>query len=272
MHPEPGELSPLMGAGRLGQLVLVVREDQIDTAAVDVDRQAENLFDHRRALAVPAGPSVAPGRGPTRLMRLRRLPKHEVGGMALVGGHLDAGPGDHVVEAATRQLAVVLGRLGIEQHMALGLVGAALGDQVGDGLDHLLDEVGGLGLVRRAQGAERVHVFQIGLEKALGDDADLDAFIGGLLVDLVVDVGDVAGIDNLVLAIEMAQQTEQHIEDHHGPGIADMGVAVDRGTADIHRHPLVVGGFEGPLLAGHGVVQLEGHGLWCSFSGDSYAT
>ncbi len=58
MQPRPHERLP----GRrlaLGDLVLVVREDQVDAAGVDVERRAEVGHAHRRALDVPARPALA---------------------------------------------------------------------------------------------------------------------------------------------------------------------------------------------------------------------
>ena len=97
---------------------------------------------------------------------------------------------------------------------------------------------------------------------AVGDDVDVDAFLGGLGVDLVVHVRDVAGVDHGLLAVETAQHPEQHVEHHHRAGIADVGVVVDGRPAHIHRHPLRIGRLEGLLLARQGVVQLEGHGMF----------
>src|SRR3546814_12917145 len=78
--------------------------------------------------------------------------------------------------------------------------------------------------------------------------------------DLVVDVGDVAGIYEAVLAIAMAQQAGEDVEDNRRAGIADMGPAIDRRAADVHRHALRVGGLERPLLARHRVVKADrGH-------------
>jgi hypothetical protein len=248
-----------MGAAALGHLVLVVREGQVDAAGVDVDGLAQRLVDHRRALDVPARTARAPGAVPLGLVLLGRLPQHEVGRVALVGRDLDAGAGDHLVQVAARQLAVVGEALGVEQHVALGGVGLAVLHQLADHLDDRADMLGGLGLQVRTQRAQRVGVLVIGGEIAVGDDLDVDAFVGGLLVDLVVDVRDVARIDHRVLAIEAAQHAIQDVEHHHRPEIADVRVVVDRRTADIHRHPLGIGGNESALLARHGVVDLQGH-------------
>ena len=68
----------------LRDLVLVMREDQVDAAGVDVDRRlAEQAQRHRRALDVPAGTARPDAGIPGRLARLGRLPQHEVAGVVL---------------------------------------------------------------------------------------------------------------------------------------------------------------------------------------------
>src|SRR4051795_13187949 len=55
MDPVAGERRAGVGAAALGNLVLVVGEDEIESAAVYVDRLAEVTLNHRRAFDVPAG-------------------------------------------------------------------------------------------------------------------------------------------------------------------------------------------------------------------------
>src|SRR5674476_510404 len=89
MEPRPHERSA-GGSLRLSDLILVVREDEVHAARVDVERLAEVGHAHRRALQVPAGPS-RPDRGlPAGLARLGGLPEDEVADIILrilVGGH-----------------------------------------------------------------------------------------------------------------------------------------------------------------------------------------
>src|SRR3954463_3109889 len=74
VHPKIDEASAAMRALALRQLVFMVREDQIDSAAVDVETLAEMRLAHRRALDMPARPAASPGALPTRLVGVRRLP------------------------------------------------------------------------------------------------------------------------------------------------------------------------------------------------------
>src|SRR4029077_1650325 len=64
---------------RLRDLVLVVRELEVESAAVNLEARTEVLLRHRGALDVPARPDAAPRRLPPGVLaRLVRLPEREV--------------------------------------------------------------------------------------------------------------------------------------------------------------------------------------------------
>src|SRR5258708_8100733 len=78
----------------------MVRKHQIDAAAVDVELLAEMLPRHRRAFDMPARTALdldARRRRPRGLPRLRRFPKHKIGGSALLVRDILAGALDHPV-------------------------------------------------------------------------------------------------------------------------------------------------------------------------------
>src|SRR3546814_8578424 len=55
VKPETGERHAVMRAAALGDLILMMRKDEVEAAGVDVDRLAQMRLDHRRAFDVPAG-------------------------------------------------------------------------------------------------------------------------------------------------------------------------------------------------------------------------
>ena len=59
VRPDASEFVP--ESARLGELVLVVREDEIEPAAVDLEHAPEKLLRHHRAFDVPAGATASPG-------------------------------------------------------------------------------------------------------------------------------------------------------------------------------------------------------------------
>ena len=143
MHPDPGQRLAARGQ-RLRGLVLVVREDEVDAAAVDVELDAQQRLGHRRALDVPARPAAAPRRVPGGVLALLpRLPEREVQRVLLEVGALDALALVHLVDVAARQLAVGLGSVAhAEVDVAGDRVGAAAVEQALDQLDDLPDVLG----------------------------------------------------------------------------------------------------------------------------------
>ena len=90
---------PAGGRLALGDLVFMVREDQVLAAAVDVDLLAQILFGHDRALDVPAGPAFSPGGAPEGLAFLFRLPEHEIQRVLLLflAGHQKGAAAAHQI-------------------------------------------------------------------------------------------------------------------------------------------------------------------------------
>ncbi|MCY1217768.1 hypothetical protein D9M72_296970 [compost metagenome] len=137
-----------------------------------------------------------------------------------------------------------------------------LGKQLFDDFDHLRDVVGRPRLHVGIEAAERFGVRQKLRFGLLCHPPDRFIERQGRIVaqrpriDLVVDVGDVAGIGHVLRAIDVAQQPEKHIEDNHRPGIADMGIIIDRRAADIHADVVGIDRPELDLLPRQRVVQL----------------
>ena len=79
------KLTNFLPGGGLGlrDLVLVVREDEVHAAGVDVERLAQVPHAHGRAFDVPAGPSRPDGGVPGRLAGLGALPQREVADVVL---------------------------------------------------------------------------------------------------------------------------------------------------------------------------------------------
>src|SRR5438552_3529127 len=91
----------------LRDLVLVVREDVVDTARVKIEALAEVLRAHRRTLDVPAREARAPWRVPHEgAPGLALLPEREVGGVALLRVDLDAHASFERFADVARQLPV----------------------------------------------------------------------------------------------------------------------------------------------------------------------
>ena len=235
----------------------MVRKLQVDAAGVDVDGLAQVGGGHRRAFDMPARTAPAPRRFPTGQVVAGRLPQHEIARVTLVRGHVDAGTGQHFVRVAARKLAVAVEAGHREQHVALGGIGMPIGDELLDHGDDLRHVRGHFRLDVRRHHAQRGHVFTVGGGEAVGDGADRHLLARGG-VDLVVHVGDVAGVAQC--AETAPQQVGQHPEHHRATGVADVHVVVDRRAAHIQGRTGRVERDERFELASQVVVQAQGHG------------
>ena len=247
MHPDLREPRLRMGAAALRQFILVMRELQINPAAMNVKGRPQQLIAHGAAFDMPAGPPAPPRAVPARGFGIRRFPQHEIHRVFLEGRHLDPRPCDHVIDRPPREPPVFGIRPHPEQHMPFLGIGMPPRDQRLDHGDHRPDIGRGARLMRRAQRAQGIHVVVIPADRLfrpLGDQLLQRPRRPGLLpcqgggVDLVIHIGEVAHIGHLPRAIDMAQQPEQRVEHHHRPGIADMGAVIDRGATDIDPHIL----------------------------------
>ena len=256
VHPDVSEGLAERGLG-LGDFVLVVGEDEVKPAAVDVQRQGDVLLAHGRALDVPAGASLAPRAFPVGFAGLGAFPEGEVQRVFLfVAGH-DARAGTQVVGRAAGQLAVAGEGAHAEIHVAGRRgVGLAVGDEALGEVEHFLNVLGGPGLDVGADHAEAVHVLMVGLDVGFRDFGAGNALVVGALDDLVVHVGKIADEGDFIAFI--AEQAHQDVERHRGTGMSDVRQGVGRDAAGVDAHQPLADGRERFLFSGHGIVELHG--------------
>ena len=262
VHPVFGEF--VAGGLGLGQLVLMVGEDQVRAAAVDVEGRAQIFAGHGRAFDVPAGPALAPGAVPGGFAGLGRLPQGEIQGVPLHVVHVHPGAGAQVVDVAAGQLAVGGQGAHFEINVAPGLIGVALVDDAldeGDDVRHMLRDFGMHVGLQHVQG---LGVLEIGGDIFFGQRKGVDAFLIGPVDDLVVHVGEVLHVGHVIAP---PQEIAAHrVEDHQGTGVAQMDEVVHRGAAAVDAHFALFAGHELLFLGAHGIVKSDGHnGSPCFF-------
>ena len=237
VHPVAHER--LAGGGlALGQLALVVGEDQVAAAAVDVDSGAEQPHRHGAALDVPAGPARPERRVPHRLVGQRRLPQHEVERVALAGVVGGAAPlggqGHHGVVVVAAEAAVVGPGGNVEPGGALDRVGVAPGVEPLDEVDHLGHPLGGAGLGCGGPGVEVLHVAVEAGCLGCGQLQEVHSELAGLGQDRVVDIGDVAHHAHRVA--EVLQAADQQVVGEVGVGVPEVGAVIGSDAAHVDAH------------------------------------
>ena len=233
----------------LRDLVGVVGEGVVDTAAVDVEVFACVLDRDRGALDVPSGIAQSPRGFPLQRLILKLAlgePEDKVVFVALVAVLVD------VVTHADLQFVlihvaeniVVVELTGIEIDIAARKVGIALIDQglyhldeLGDAVGGGLDDVGLFDVELFGVGEERVGVELRDIHDALvlTLSAREHFILAGVRVGAEVShVGDIHHAQYVISRV--AQVFFEHILHDVGAQVADMGVVVDGGTAGVHLH------------------------------------
>ena len=237
MHPVLRK-RPAAGALALRDFVFVMRKLQIGTAAVDVERLAQQRAAHGRALDVPARPACAIGTGPLGLgglLGLGAFPEHEIERILFAVEHGHALAGTQFVERLAAELAVAV-------ELANGVIDVAAGHPVGQALlletvdeaQHLRHVVGGTRLVRGAFDAEGIGILVQGVDHAVRQGTDALAVVQRPPDDLVVDVGDVTHIGDAVA--RGPEPALDDVEGHHRTRMAEVTQVIHRHAAHVHAH------------------------------------
>ena len=244
----------------------MVGEDEVLTAAVEVDGLAQMGAAHGAALDVPARAAHAVGAFPCGLTGLCSLPDGKVGGILLqIVLHTAAQlavAALQIVQLEVAQLAVLRVALDAEVDIpVLGNIGVSGIDQVLDDVQDLLDVLRCTGLDGGLFAVQTGGILEVLGLKALGHFLHGGALLLALLDELVIDIGDVGDIDDLVAAV--FQIAAQGIEHDQRAGVADVDIVVNGGAADVDavfaghlRHKLF-------LLAGQGVENLHKNSPSC---------
>ena len=226
----------------LGALVLVMREDEVLPAPVKVEAFAKKGERHDHALGMPTGTPWAEGRRPERLSRLRLFPEGEVERRALLLVDLHAGSRAHRLEALVGEQPVVGDRRDTEVDAVAGLIGRAESDQLGDQLDHLVDEGCGVRDLGRKQAAQLGHRLPPLLLVLGGHLLRAALLLVCPVDDLVVDVGDVRNVvDDSAGVLE---ETPQDVVDEGETSVANMGRPVHRRAAYVDARSAWLTGFK----------------------------
>ena len=242
----------------LRNLVLVMREDQVDAAGVQIDRRlAEQPQRHRRALDVPTRTPGSDPRIPRGFTSLGGFPDHEVPCVVLLvlvavdaGAVFDA----RVIEPC--ELAVLGECRDLEIDRPIAPVGVAALFERANRLPHRLDVLG-IGRARilldDLQSQHR-RIPEVGLDELIGVLAQRQPGLLRFEDRAIVDIGEVHHVTNREAGV-ILQRSPQDIDCHEGAKVADVAAGVGRQAARIHPHQIVARRGKGLLAASQRVEQ-----------------
>src|SRR5690606_2322266 len=170
VHPITGELLARRTL-TLSELVFVVREHQVEAAAVQIEAFAEVTHRHGRALDVPPRATGTVHTGPRGLAVATLLPQREIVRMALAAQLvlIDALARARlqIFELAVREFAVLLRGRHRKIDVPVDLVGVALVHQALDQRADLVEVLAHFGFDVRHQITELSHVVRVHAPKAI---------------------------------------------------------------------------------------------------------
>mmetsp|Transcript_52460 Transcript_52460/g.123237 ORF Transcript_52460/g.123237 Transcript_52460/m.123237 type:complete len:265 (+) Transcript_52460:755-1549(+) len=238
MHPSLHILASVGGL-TLGNLVFMVRENEVRPTTMDVQGLSQILLRHGTAFDVPAWSPWPPGRVPVRLLWLGGLPKYEVFWRLLQPADLDPSTRLIAFQAAPGQSAVLPKAPNAEIDIAtvslrglLAHVGKLFVDQRAN---HGLD-------LRQVLGDSRLEIRRIAA-KACGVGLHLffhpagQCFRGlsilqASLNDLVVDVRHIADEGHFVTYVPHV--ADSGVEEDHHSCMTYVAKVIDRHATHVH--------------------------------------
>src|SRR4051794_19071711 len=207
----------------------MMRKDEVEPPAVDLEDRAERIARHLRAFDVPAGPAAPPRRVPRGVLTgLRRLPEREVLRRFLERVSLLL---LHLGDTLPRQPPVARIAGDAEIDVAVDGIGVLAVDELLDEADDPVDVLGGFRHLVCEPEPEVAYIVDVPLRRLRGE---LCARAGSRVVDPVVHVGDVVH-ECRVVAAATKPVTEPHADDER-TSVPDVGPSIDRRPAEVHAH------------------------------------
>ena len=258
-----------LGCTALCNLALVVREEQVETSAMDVELIAEVLLTHSRALKMPARETLAPRRWPMHdMFRLCLLPESKVACIALLVLSVELACRFKQLVDITSGKDTIVELLGIFLDIEIDTTFAHISIASIENLLHignLLDDVArSVRLDAWRKHVERIHGLVVAVEIILHH---LHRFfllqtclLGNLVLALigivlkVTHIGDVAAVAHLIA--DVLEIAIENIESDGRTSMTKMSVAIDSRTAHIHAHMIRDNRLERLLCAAQSIVNV----------------
>src|SRR5439155_1253900 len=256
VHPRP---RPFGAPGPFAdhRLALVVREHEIEPAAVDVERGAEVLVRHRVAFDVPTGAALPPRARPRGFVLLGPFPEGEVERILPAAPRGDR-VHDDVLDLPMGEDAEGMFRLlRPEVDLAVDRVCVAAVDEPLHEGDDLGDVLGDLRIMGRGLDVQGAHVTEERIDEELGEIEGRLPRFGSPADDHLFDVREVLHADDPV-----PQELEVppcDVERDVRACMAEVAEVVRGGAADVHLHDARSEGHERILPPRARVVQSKRH-------------
>src|SRR5258708_6573795 len=220
----------------LGDLVLVVREDQIGTAAMDINLFPQRFHRHRRTLDMPAGTSTTPGALPPRLPRFGCFPEGKVTRVPLAFVWLETPSGLHRLRVSSGKLPIagkgVRGEIDVAVAFPLEHIRVPLLDELLHKGDNLGDKLGHIGIGIRRTNGQSVHSTEVVRCIAFGGLRGRDPLTQAGLDNPIINIREVLDVSDRVSPV--FQVAAHHITGDKETGVTQVRLVLGGQATDIH--------------------------------------
>ena len=215
----------------LGNLVFMMRENQIAAAAMEVKGFAQILHAHGRAFNMPAGTTGTPRALPSRLARFSGFPQRKIHRIMLAVINVYTCTSHHILNITAGKLSIVFKFFYTVENIAVNNIAIAIVNQALNGFDDIIDMLGYTRINMRTAHIEFIHYFKVGVNIAVADIIPLYALFIGSVDNLVINIGKVLYM-GYVIAF-MLQKAADNVPGYERTRITNMRMVVRSNTANI---------------------------------------
>ena len=216
----------------LCNFIFVMRENQVLTAAVQIERIAQIVRRHRRAFNMPARATLTPWRFPVWFTRLCSFPNSKVQRIFFLVIDINSSTCLQFFHRLTGKLAIVGKRSGAEVNIAVGFICMTAFHEL---LHHVNNQIHVFCYFRMDVCIHNIQAVCIGLvfpNIPFGKFRGWHALFVCPTNDFVINIGEILYISHFIATI--FQIPPQHVKRTDWAGISDMNIVVNSWAAGIN--------------------------------------
>ena len=215
----------------LGNLVFMMREDQVTAAAMEIKGFAQILHAHGRTFNMPAGTAGTPRALPCRLARFSGFPQRKIHRITLAVINVYTRAGQHIFQITAGKLTIVFKFFYTVENVAVNNITIAIVNQALNGSDDIIDMLGYTRINMRTAHIELIHYFKVGVNVAVADIIPLYALFIGSVDNLVINIGKVLYMGYVIAFV--LQEAADNVPGYERTRIANVRMVVRSNTANI---------------------------------------
>src|SRR3989442_14123621 len=220
----------------LGDLVLMVREDQIGTAAMDIDLLTQHFHCHSRTLDMPTRTSMTPGAIPPRFSWFSCFPEGKVTRVTFALVWLETPSGLHSLLVSFGKLPIarkgISGEIDVAVAFPLENISVPFLDELLHKCDNLGDKLGRMGIGIRRSDCQSVHITEVARCIAFGSLRGRDPLTQTGLDNPIINIREVLDVIDRISSV--FQVAPHHITGNEETCVTQVRLVLGSQATDVH--------------------------------------